>query len=545
MTNQPALLAELDARGWVGVAPDGRRWDVASQGCQWPYSPSYVDSPNPSAGPGEQDILDAIDFYQDAYGTDPDRVYLSGFSYGGRGAYIIGLKNPDRFAAIAPLGPAIDMYEIHVRRPENAACREIITGGEPGDSAFVDTMHTITSARFLIENAYNLPVFHGHGLLDTVTSNTLSNAPFLHGFHITTDPSWSGCHGATNLCFGHTPTLAELRARHPEGYDWAYCFTQIGHTVDPFWLQGGQPSSGALGTPASGNPSEIVGMFDFLGARTRVHSPDVVVYKTYTDVHASAYWLSVVSATAWQDLPAVVRAERDVAANSLSLEAWRSASIEIDVDRAGLSLAPGQTLQIAMAALVDPAYDPALASLPGESLEVTLVLRGTLGDSVWTDVEVDGQPLDPSLVEFVGDALALGPLPITAPLAIDVGGVAAFEDLGNALAGTQGAPMLAAAGATTPSSPVVFAVGDAMPNSIGMLVLGGEAVFTPLFGGVLVPRFDVAVGFALDGGGAAAIAATWPSTPAGSSLYLQAVALDPGAPFSVSASNALRCTTSW
>jgi len=45
-------------------------------------------------------------------------------------------------------------------------------------------MYFQTSARFLIENAMNLPVHHSHGTSD--------------------------------LCFGHTPTLSELAARFPE-----------------------------------------------------------------------------------------------------------------------------------------------------------------------------------------------------------------------------------------------------------------------------------------------------------------------------------------
>jgi len=56
-------------------------------------------------------------------------------------------------------------------------------GLEPGDSGATDAMYFQTSARFLIENAMNLPVHHSHGTSD--------------------------------LCFGHTPTLSELAARFP------------------------------------------------------------------------------------------------------------------------------------------------------------------------------------------------------------------------------------------------------------------------------------------------------------------------------------------
>jgi predicted esterase len=54
-------------------------------------------------GPGEQDVLDVI---QSACGrcvVDADRVYLVGHSMGGWGTWWIGLRHPDRFAAICPM----------------------------------------------------------------------------------------------------------------------------------------------------------------------------------------------------------------------------------------------------------------------------------------------------------------------------------------------------------------------------------------------------------------------------------------------------------
>lgn len=540
MTNNAALLAELDARGWIGVAPDGRQWGLASQGCGWQYSPAYVDNPDPNVGPGEQDILDAVDFYAQAYGTDLDRIYLSGFSFGGRGAYIIGLKNPDRFAAIAPLGPAIDMYEVYDRRTTNIICREGITGGEPGDSDVVDTMYTITSGRFLVENAYNLPVFHGHGLFDTVTSNTLSNAPFLHGFHITTDTTWSGCHGTTNMCFGHTPTLNELRALHPDGYDWAYCFTQIGHSTDDFWFVGGSPPNGAVGTADPNVPGHLIGMFDFLEQHELVRAPDTIVYKTYTDTHRNAYWLSLDSSTAWQDIPAAVRAHRDPAANELSVEAVRAATVGIDIEQAELLLAPGAPLTINIAELLEPVFDPALQLMSGEQLEPTFELVGDFTANDWVEVTRDGVLLDPALLSQSAQNITVGPLTIASPTTLVVTGYRSFVDLGFGLAGALGTPELTATGTTVAGSTVEFSIDNLQPNMPGLLVLGSQTIFAPVLGGTLVPLPSVTVGFATDGVGAATIAATWPSLAPGTSLFLQAAVLDTMAPQFVAASNALQ-----
>lgn len=542
LSNNAALRAELDARGWIGLSPDGRQWQLANQGCAWQFSPAYVDSPNPDAGPGERDIYDAIDFLAAGHAIDADRVYLSGFSYGGRGAYILGLKNPGYFAAIAPLGPPIDMFEVYERRREPAICKEGMLGGEPGDSPLVDTMYKITSGRFLIENAYNLPVFHGHGLLDTVASNLASNAPFLHGFHITTDGSWDGCHGATDLCFGHTPTLQELRAAHPEGYDWAYVFTPVGHVVDPFWFGGGPTPAGAVGTPDPNDPTALLGMFDFLAARTRVASPTTVVYKTYTDTHEQAYWLGLTSTTPWLDLPAGVRARRDDVTNTLELELVRAAELRVDVPLAGLELTTDRALTITIDALAEPAFDPALLD-PGGALAPTIVLRGAFGGLDWVDVTLGGSPVPAALATTSADEVRVGPLAVTGPTTMVLQGRAAFVAFGVGTAGSFGVPALTGSGATAANQPVAFDVESAMPSTIGVMVVGSQAAQVPVLGVTLLATPDVLTPFLIDTDGTGSVPSTWPPLPPGTALFLQAGVLDPAGPLGWAASNGLQATT--
>jgi len=38
-----------------------------------------------------------------AYGIDPERVYLTGLSMGGSGAWFLGSQFPHRFGAVAPI----------------------------------------------------------------------------------------------------------------------------------------------------------------------------------------------------------------------------------------------------------------------------------------------------------------------------------------------------------------------------------------------------------------------------------------------------------
>lgn len=413
-------IHELKSRRWIGIAPDGREWGLARQGCPWQTSAAYVDNPDPSVGPGEQDIFDAIRWAQANYPIDPDRIYLFGFSMGGRGTYAIGLKNPDFFAAMAPMGPASDNYEIFVRRPEPAACKERMAGGKPGDSPRVDTMYSITSGRFLIENAYNLPVYHGHGTEDPVPVNIKGRGGYLHGWHMTLDNSWNGCHGNTHLCFGHTPTLSELKSRHPDGYDWAYMFTPVTHVTDRKWISGTPVAPGDLGVEDPQKPGSLLGIMDFFARRKRVHSPDTVVYKTYTDKHKSAYWAGLEITTPWQNKPGAIRARRDRKANNLTLELSRAARVTVDLARAGLTA--DKDLSVELARLVEPAYDPALMIKDDESQAPILTLRGDFTKVRSLRVSVNGKQLAAKTIDRRNDSLSIGPVPISGKLTVRIQG---------------------------------------------------------------------------------------------------------------------------
>lgn len=51
----------------------------------------------------EADVFAMLDRVLADYATDPDRVYLTGISYGGNGTWVMALAQPDRWAAIAPI----------------------------------------------------------------------------------------------------------------------------------------------------------------------------------------------------------------------------------------------------------------------------------------------------------------------------------------------------------------------------------------------------------------------------------------------------------
>ncbi|MYA29369.1 MAG: hypothetical protein F4Z24_08890 [Nitrospira sp. SB0666_bin_27] len=58
--------------------------------------------------PSEELVLATIEAVRAHYRIDPDRIYLTGMSNGGIGAWIIGMHHAPRFAAVSPMASGID-----------------------------------------------------------------------------------------------------------------------------------------------------------------------------------------------------------------------------------------------------------------------------------------------------------------------------------------------------------------------------------------------------------------------------------------------------
>jgi pimeloyl-ACP methyl ester carboxylesterase len=61
-------------------------------------------------GLGDQDVVRVIKLAKERLSIDPDRVYLMGDSMGGWGAWNVGTRHPDLFAAIAPIFGGVDYH---------------------------------------------------------------------------------------------------------------------------------------------------------------------------------------------------------------------------------------------------------------------------------------------------------------------------------------------------------------------------------------------------------------------------------------------------
>ena len=99
-------------------------------------------------GLAEQDVLRAMDDVERAYNVDKNRVYLTGLSMGGGGTWHLGLRYPDRFAAIVPVCALVDL-----------SLFPFTQGASADDRALFD----LTGPTAIAENAANLQVFIFHG----------------------------------------------------------------------------------------------------------------------------------------------------------------------------------------------------------------------------------------------------------------------------------------------------------------------------------------------------------------------------------------------
>lgn len=100
----PGLTDQAEKRGYLVVAPMGynsRGW----YGAKGLVKGQEGDPANLSEL-SELDVMNVLALVRKEYAIDPDRIYLLGHSMGGGGTWHIAIKNPDLFAALAPIAPA-------------------------------------------------------------------------------------------------------------------------------------------------------------------------------------------------------------------------------------------------------------------------------------------------------------------------------------------------------------------------------------------------------------------------------------------------------
>ena len=124
---------------------------------------------------------------------------------------------------------------------------------------------------------------------------------------------------------------------------------------------------------------------------------------------------------------------------------------------------------------------------------------------------------------------------------------AAWTDLGHALAGTNGPPLLEGTGTLVGGDPAELVLTDLRPNSFLYGCYGFAVLDAPFLGGTMVPDILAPSGNILTlfvgPGGALGLPFVWPTgVPSGVAFYVQFWVEDPGGPAGFSATNALRAT---
>jgi len=184
---QPYLDA-ADANGYVLIFWQGR---PDPNGLLSTY---YVDAAN--GIPDETDVLACLDDALSHFAIDPARVHLVGFSQGGKGALLVGLKNPDRFASVTSGAGPSDAFEGQKWSPSFPDFRDA-AGGDPGAGGAVLARWYAQSARFYLRAARNLPVALAHGTQDDVVPDATALFPYRNTHHVADTPGFSDERGVT------------------------------------------------------------------------------------------------------------------------------------------------------------------------------------------------------------------------------------------------------------------------------------------------------------------------------------------------------------
>jgi len=92
------LVVNLHGRGWRFLPHRGHEHNA-----KYLEVEPWARGDNEYRALGENDVLSVIDYMKRWYKIDPDRVYLTGCSMGGSGAWAVASRHPELFAATAPV----------------------------------------------------------------------------------------------------------------------------------------------------------------------------------------------------------------------------------------------------------------------------------------------------------------------------------------------------------------------------------------------------------------------------------------------------------
>jgi poly(3-hydroxybutyrate) depolymerase len=153
MAMRPSGLMQRLARqhGYIVASPMGYRPDGGYGGITT-AAPLTNASRIRASQLSEQDVMNVLERVVAEYRIDADRIYLAGHSGGGGGAWRLGSKYPERWAAIAPIATLNTLELDDLRR-----MRHIPVRVSHGDA---DALATVESARTMVARMRSLGMTH-------------------------------------------------------------------------------------------------------------------------------------------------------------------------------------------------------------------------------------------------------------------------------------------------------------------------------------------------------------------------------------------------
>jgi FG-GAP-like repeat len=158
-------------------------------------------------------------------------------------------------------------------------------------------------------------------------------------------------------------------------------------------------------------------------------------------------------------------------------------------------------------------------------------------DLAIADLDLDGRP----------DVIAVGTHDFNVATGIATlrnhtyGAGSPFLDLGFALGGSNGAPILLANGSLVAGQPYSFRIANGTPGGVAALFLGLSELGAPFKGGILFPLPTLSSGpLPLDATGGLQISGAWPNGSSGITFYMQAWMPQTGTPQGFASTSGLR-----
>lgn len=307
--------------------------------------------------------------------ADTSKVYLSGASMGGLGAWILGVHYPDFFACLHPGYGPTDLTEnynwikaqypdqnglLYAREQDSNIAESINTlngGLEPDQNVGVTSNMHEYSARYVLENALNMPVRIEHPEYDTLVPNATKPMTIkwlridkrwvvvksgaqrptpsyaqAQGIWQTwaSTPGLYNCVPETNLYDSNgnkRPETATLGIWDNTDYSANLSYTYGAHCAAPIF-------SDTVAPNVTGATNIWLSFKRQNKKYASLHNdPNDVANRTYDNKHNGVWWLTMEIAYPDQDKPGLARIHRDTAANKVNVHVKNMKTTTLDVKR--------------------------------------------------------------------------------------------------------------------------------------------------------------------------------------------------------------------